>query len=162
MFINIDDKEEYMWFVEDHFKVIIGGATFIDVPIIVEYGSESLFTLRRRENDGQLGISFDIYGRTKKRIATIRNNQIVEGNEKDYEFIRELNRYAVIEQSTSRIICDIRKRSSSPQAELLVSTIMYLPNGFLFQATPERTNINNLVMSGVIIQGGRCAIHISS
>ena len=78
-----------MWHLEDNFRVIIGGNTYINVPNIIVYQEKPLFTLKRREKDGQLGIDFDIFDKNGARIATIRRNRIVQGNEDDYQMIRE-------------------------------------------------------------------------
>ncbi len=50
-----------MWKVEKDFKVILGGNTYINVPNLVAYKGKPLFKIERRESDGLLGISFDIY-----------------------------------------------------------------------------------------------------
>lgn len=129
-----------MWYIEDKFHVIIGGNTYINVPNIVVYKETPLFALKRQESDGMLGIDFDLFNNKGKRVATIRHNHIVQGNLDDYEFIREVNRYAVVEKATDRVILDIRRRSDAAPAELLVSVKLYTPDGFLFDATPECTN----------------------
>jgi hypothetical protein len=137
-----------MWHVEDKFRVIIGGNTYINIPNIVVYKGESLFTLKRREKDGQLGIDFDIFDKKGHRIATMRGNRIVQGNEDDYEMIRELDRYAVVEKSSGRVICDIRRRAEAPHSELEVSVELYTKDGFLFKANPEETNIGGITLRG--------------
>jgi hypothetical protein len=43
------------WQVPDHFKVMIGGNTYIDCPTIINYKGQSLFELRRSDN-GFLGM----------------------------------------------------------------------------------------------------------
>ena len=50
------------WIVPEHFKVILGGNTYIDCPILIDYKGQSLFELRRSATDGYLGISFDHTG----------------------------------------------------------------------------------------------------
>jgi hypothetical protein len=74
-----------MWKLEDKFRVKIGGNYYIDTPNIVVYRGTPLFTMKRRENDFLLGIDFDIHDKTGARIATVRNGNVVQGNESDYE-----------------------------------------------------------------------------
>ncbi len=37
-----------MWQVEDKFRVIIGGNTYINIPNIIVYKGQPLFVLKRR------------------------------------------------------------------------------------------------------------------
>jgi hypothetical protein len=76
-----------MWIVEDKFRVIIGGNTYINTPNIVVCKGQPLFVLKRRESDGQLGIDFDIFSKNGDRIATVRGNRIVQGNEENYDIV---------------------------------------------------------------------------
>ncbi len=137
-----------MWKVEDRFRVIIGGNTYVNTPNIVVYKSKPLFILKRRESDGQLGIDFDVFNDQGRRVATVRRNQIVQGDENHYQIVRELDRYAVIEKVTQRVICDIRKRAQAAHSELEVSVELYTEDGFLFKATPEETNIEGITLRG--------------
>ncbi len=65
-----------MWTVEDHFKVIIGGNTYIDVPNLVVYKGQTLFTLKRHDENGELGIYFELYDAEGKHVASVKRNQI--------------------------------------------------------------------------------------
>ena len=139
-----------MWHVENEFKVIIGGNTYINTPNIVVYKGVSLFTIRRSE-DGLLGIDFDIFDKQGKRVATIRKGVIVQGNQSEYTITTGMDRYTLTENKTGTIICDIKKRSQATQAEIEVSVKLYTPDGFLFDATPTGTNLPGIKMSGNII-----------
>ena len=141
-----------VWNVEDRFKVIIGGNTYINTPNIVVYKGTSLFTIKRSGSDGLLGIDFDIYDNGGNRVATVRNGIIVQGNQDDYDITTGMDRYTVTEKSTGRMICDIRKRAEAANAELEVSVELYTPDGFLFNATPDQTNIGGIVMKGNVIE----------
>ena len=149
-----------MWHVEDSFRVIIGGNTYINVTNLVVYKGTSLFTLKRRESDGQLGIDFDVFDRHGARVATVRANRIVQGNEEDYEIVREPDRYAVIEKATANVICEIRRRSQAPRSELEVSVELYTPEGFLFKATPDETNIKGVTLRGNVFENLNAGIVI--
>ena len=149
-----------MWQVEDKFRVIIGGNTYINVPNIVVYKGQPLFVLRRRESDSQLGIDFDIFEKSGNRIATVRGNRIVQGNEDDYVIVREANRYTVTEKATGREICDIRRRAEARHSELEVSVKLYTADGFLFDATPEETNLPGLTLRGNVFENSAAGIAI--
>ncbi|MHC1698829.1 MAG: hypothetical protein AB9919_12365 [Geobacteraceae bacterium] len=129
-----------MWQVENEFKVIIGGNTYINTPKIVDYKGTSLFTIRRGD-DGLLGIDFDIFDKQGKRVATVRKGVIVHGNQNEYTITAGMDRYTLTENKTNTVICDIKKRSQVASAELEVSVKLFTPDGFLFDATPTGTNL---------------------
>jgi hypothetical protein len=143
-----------MWEVEDRFKVKIGGITFINVPNLVDYKGESLFTLKRHE-DGYLGIYFDIYNPKGYKIATVKRNEIYYGGkEKDrYKIDGSANRWVFSERATGIVICDLRKREDAHPAEIEVAVLhLYTPAGKVFEATPDQTNLGNNMMTGVTIE----------
>jgi hypothetical protein len=152
-----------MWKMEDNFKVKIGGNYYINTPNIVSFRGTPLFTLKRRENDLLLGIDFDIYDKNGARIATVRNGNVVQGNENDYEIKRLADHYIVIERTTERVICDIRKRlEAEVGVELEVAVKLYTPSGFLFEATPTQTNLpGNNVFRKSVFENMHTALAIS-
>lgn len=150
-----------MWKVAEHFRVRIGGNTYIDCANLVVFRGEPLFNLRRHE-DGYLGIDFEIYNQEGRRIATVRRNEVYVGDRQAYPIEGTMNRYVVTERDTGRVICDIRKREDADPAELDVSVHLYTPSGFLFDATPDQTNLpGGNVLRGNVIQGCGTAIMIS-
>ena len=116
--------------------------------------------LKRSASDGLLGIDFDIFGQDGNRVATVRRGVIVQGNEKDYEIQKGMDRYAVTEKATGRVVCDIRKRSEAGNAELEVSVKLYTADGFLIDATPEETNIGGTTFRNNTFANCRAAIAI--
>jgi len=141
-----------MWYLEKKFRVVIGGNTYINTPNIVVYKGTPLFVIKRSESDGLLGIDFDIFDDKGNRVATVRNGVVVHGNEADYEIRKGMDYYIVTEQQSGRVICDIRKRSEAPNAELEVSVRLYTPDGFLLDATPEQTNLPGITLSGNVFE----------
>ncbi|TAK97114.1 hypothetical protein EPO05_00085 [Patescibacteria group bacterium] len=139
-----------MWQIENEFKVIIGGNTYINTPNILVYKGTSLFTIRRSD-DGLLGIDFDVYDKQGKRAATIKKGVIVQGNQSEYTITTGMDRYTLTENKTGAVICDIKKRSQAVNAELEVSVKLYTPDGFLFDATPTKTNIGGMQMTGCVM-----------
>lgn len=157
-----------MWYVEDHFKVILGGNTYIDTHTLVAYFDEPIFTIKRSDHDGQLSISFDIYDPKGERIAIVRENRIFYGDEKDYEIINEHERYAFIEKNSEKVLCDIRRGAKAPESELLVSVKLYTPDGFLMDFSPTETNLRGISMKSntfircpigiIVMKDGTCRI----
>jgi hypothetical protein len=141
-----------MWYLEDKFRVIIGGNTYINTPNLVVYKGKPLFTVRRGERDGLLGIDFDIFDKKGDKVATVRNGFVVHGNREDYEISEVMDRYTVTEKANGRLICDIRKRSKSPNAELEISVKLFTEDGFLFDANPQETNLPGVKLRGNVFE----------
>ena len=140
-----------MWYKEDNFKVKIGGNYYINTPNIIVYKGESLFSIVRAERTDLLGINFEIYNQNGKKIASVKQGRIYEGDKQLYSVIKEQDRYALTEKSTGRLICDIRKRKLTDQSELEVNLSLYTKDGFLINATPNGTNIGTNLMTGCVI-----------
>jgi hypothetical protein len=137
-----------MWKIEPKAKVKLGGNYYIDVEHLVDYRGTSLFTVKRRESDGLLGIDFDVYDPKGKKVATVRRGTIVDGDADAYEITHDAHHYTVTEKKSGRVVCDIRRREHAKDAEIEVAVDLYTPDGFHFQATPEQTNIGGAQISG--------------
>jgi hypothetical protein len=129
-----------MWKVTDKFRVRIGGNTYINVGTLVAYKGDSLLTLKRSDEDGVLGVFFDIYDKNGKRVAAVRRNEIYVGNKDDYEVDGSATQWTLRNKHDGAVICDIRRESGS-EDELTVAVKLYTPSGFLFDATPDATNL---------------------
>lgn len=85
------------WNVPKHFKVLIGGNTYIDCPTIIDYKGQSLFELLRSDSDGLLGINFDVYAKDGSKLATIRNGQFVGSAPPGYQIQDSDDHYLLVE-----------------------------------------------------------------
>jgi hypothetical protein len=148
-----------MWKVEDRFVVRLGGNTYINVKNIVDHNGTPLFTLKRHDETGYLGIDFDIHDAKGKRVASVRRNEIYSGNKEDYKIEGSADRYTLMDKATGEVLCDIKKREEANPAELDVSVRLYTPSGWLFDATPEGTNLGDSFISGSVIMD--CGVGIS-
>jgi hypothetical protein len=148
-----------MWRVAEHYRVRLGGNTYIDCRDLIVFRGGSLFNLRRHD-DGYLGIDFDIYDQNGAKVATVRRNEVYMGNAEDYEIQGTMNRYTVTERGTGRVICDIRKREDADPDELAVTVHLYTPSGFLFDSTPDETNLGGLKLKNNVFRGSNTAIEI--
>ena len=137
-----------MWSVPQSFKVKLGGNYYIDCGSLIDFSGSPLFTLKRREEDGLLGIDFDIYDATKKKIATVRRGTIVDGDRTAYDFVHGAHHYQVKDKKDGRVICDIKRAGQSEDSELEVSVDLFTPSGFHLIAGPNATNIGGIVISG--------------
>jgi len=141
-----------MWYVEDHFRVKLGGVTYIDVGTLIllaypDGQTKSLFDLKRSDSNG-LEIYFDIFDEHGERVAAVRRNQIYYGDKDKYESTESMDRYIMTEKSTGRTICDIKKRAEALPDELEVSFHLYTPDGVLLDATPTSTTIPGATLLG--------------
>lgn len=149
-----------MWEVEDRFKVRLGGNTYINVESLVDYKGESLFTLKRHDDNGYLGIYFNIYDASGNRVASVRRNEIYADDKDAYELTTSMTRYTLTERASGRVICDIKRYEEAHPAELDVSVHMYTPSGFLFEAGPNQTNLGGITFAGNTTIGGRVGIEV--
>lgn len=150
------------WMVPEHFKVIIGGNTYIDCPVIIDYKRQSLFELRRSDTDGYLGINFDLCGSDGKHVGTVRNAVFVPPVPEGYSVGPGADHYILTEDATGRVICDIRLRQEAQgDAEIEVAAEMYMPDGFLLKFTPKQTNLGGSILRGNIFRNCGAAIKIN-
>ena len=140
-----------MWYKEDNFSVIIGGNKYINVPNILVYKGDPIFKITRAKSSDQLGIDFDIYDSKKNKIAVVRNGRIYKGDKDKYAVEILSDRYTLTDNVTGKILCSIRKRSAAGNSELDVVVQLYMKDGFLFEATPNKTNIGSNTLIGCTI-----------
>jgi hypothetical protein len=157
-----DRVQRVMWQIENSFRVRLGGNTYINVQNLVEYKGTPLFTLKRHDDNGQLGIYFEIYDSAGQHIASVKRNQIYIADKGLYTVDGTANRYQVIEKVSGRVLCDIKRGQDAAPAELEVSVELYTPDGFLFKASPEETNVGGIRMINNTIMGCRTGIAIGS
>ncbi len=150
-----------MWNVESNFSVRLGGNTYVNTPNLIVYKNKSIFSIRRNDDDGMLGIDFDVFDENGQRIATFAKGVVVQGNQTNYEIISGHDTYSVTERATSRVIACVRRRGVQ-SAELDVNVRMYLPDGFLLDAGPDATNLQNgsLIFSGNMFMNSHAGISI--
>ncbi len=135
-----------MWNIESEFTVRLGGNLYINVPNLVVFKGTPLFRMRRSD-DGMLGIDFEVFNAKGECVATFAKSIVVFGDEAQYEISSGHETYSVKERASGRVIVSVQRRGVKG-AELDVNVTMYLPNGFLFQATPERTNMGGMTLVG--------------
>jgi hypothetical protein len=138
------------WLQEKDFTVKLARNHFKDVENLIVYNNLSIFSLKKCENDGSLEINLDIYDKEGKKVATIKNSRIVDGDKKNYEINNSNNRYMILNKKNNKQICEIKRKSDSTltEAELEVTLNLYTPNGFNLIATP--TYINLPYMSSMV------------
>lgn len=140
-----------MWKIETEFEVKLGGNTYINTPNLVVYKGEPLFKIYRSESDGILGIDFDVFDSSGKRIATFRKGIVVQGDAENYDIKTGHDEYSVTENSSGRLVASVKRRGVHG-AELEVTVHLYTPDGFLFDASPSQTNVGGIRMTGCIIK----------
>lgn len=129
-----------MWYKEDNFSVKIGGNTYINTPTIIMYKGESIFTIKRSEGSDLLGIDFDIYGKSGKKLASVRKGRIYQENRHLYDVRVTEDQYILIDRLNNKVVCNIRKRAlADDSVELDVMVQLYTKDGYFIDATPEKT-----------------------
>lgn len=141
-----------MWLNEKQFRIRLGGNTYVDVPDLVVYKGKTLFTLKRHDGNGELGIYFEIYNSSGQHVASVRRNQIYQPDrqKESYRVDGSADECSLADMDTGDTLCRVRRIrgiQASP-IELEVWVHLYTPDGFLFDATPTSTNLRGLVMTG--------------
>ena len=150
------------WTAPEHFKVRIGGNTYIDCPTIIDYKGQSLFELRRSDTDGFLSINVDLYAKNGSKIATVRDGQFVGSQPIRYAIEGSSSRYKLVEGATGQRVCEIIFRTRSPDdIELDVSAHLYMPDGRLIQFDENQNNLGETVMTGKSFTNCGAAIKIT-
>lgn len=136
-----------MWQVESKFAVRLGGNTYINTPNLIVCNGTPVFRIRRNDDDGMLGVDFDVFDSKGQRIAPFAKGVVVQGDQANYQIHSGHDVYSVTERSTGRVIARVQRRDVQG-AEIDVSVHMYLPNGFLLDAGPQETNLGGMTVSG--------------
>lgn len=149
------------WMVPEHFKVIIGGNTYIDCPTIIRYKGKEVFSLKRSDRNDFLGIDFDVFDSSGSRLATVRNGQFVGRRPTGFTIDGTADHYALTEDSTLRRVCEIKlRRKAAGDAELEVSAEMFMPDGQLLKLSPASSNFGGILVEGCTFQNLEAAIVI--
>ena len=156
-----------MWLKEAEFRLLMGGNVFVNMRSVFDYEGEPLFTIHRREDDGQLSIDFDVFDEAGKRVASVRRNNIHVGDGSVYEVTRDSERITLDNKQTGARIVEIIKLSTKP-TELEVYVKTFLPNGYLLECSPSSFNIDGngspvkrgIQLTNNVFVGG-CAISIA-
>jgi hypothetical protein len=148
-----------MFEITDKFRIRLGGNYYTNCKDLVVYKNHSLFTVKRHE-DGYLGIDCDIYDAKGEKVATVRRNQVypIKGRAEDYIETGSMDEYTLTEKTTGCLICSIKKRTAAHPSELDVAVHLYTPDGFLLDATPDRTNLGGAVIKDCTFEN--CGIGI--
>ena len=149
-----------MWTVETEFAVHLGGNTYINTPNLIVYKGTSIFRMRRSDNDGILGIDFDVFDAKGKRVAKFAKGVVVQGDEANYKIEGSHDTYSVTERSSGRVVAQVQRRGVKG-AELDVHVHMYLPNVFLLGAGPNATNLGGVTLSGNTFRNAQSGIVIA-
>ena len=150
-----------MWLKEQKFTLRLGGQTFANVPNLIQYNGEPLFTVRRRDEDGELAIDCDVFGSDGEKIASIRRNNGYPEDKVTYSVDRTPAQITLTNSQTGEILVAIKKHGEALPAELDVSVRTYLPDGRLLDAGPDSCTLPGLFMAGNHFEDGAVGIAIN-
>ena len=119
--------------------------------------------LKRHEENSELGIYFELYDARGTHVASVKRNQIypTAGQKDLYAVEGSADEYVLRDKETGQVVCHIRRKPVMP-VELEVSVRLYTPDGFLFDATPDATNLGGIVMTGNLIRNRPTGINIGA
>src|SRR5579883_66592 len=117
-------------------------------PTSLMYNGEPLFTVRRRDEDGDLAIDCDVYASDGEKIASIRRNNGYPGDKAKYTVDRTDTQITLKNSESGEVLVTIKKHGEALPAELNVSVRTYLPDGRLLDAGPDSCTLPGLFMAG--------------
>ncbi len=143
--------------METDFKIRLGGNVYVRTPNLIAYGMLPLFRVYRRDSDGRLGIDFEIYDQSQKKVGVVRNGVVVDGAA-DYEIQDGATEKSIRSKASGEVLARISRLTPGAELEIWVKT--YLPNGQLLDAGPNKTNLGGSGMSGISIVDFNVGINI--
>ena len=138
-----------MWLQEKEFSIKLGGNFFVNVPTLVAFEGESLFAVRRQD-DGYLGIDFEVYSETGEKIASVKKNNIHLGNKDAYALDGDADSMRLVSKSSDQNLVEIKKRLAAAPVELDVSVQTYLPDGRLMDLSPDSSNLGGIPYAALL------------
>jgi len=147
-----------MWLAETEFRIRLGGNTYINVPVLIAYKGDPLFAVTRQE-DGQIGIDFQVFNAKGKKVASVRRNNIYFGDKAFYQLDGDADSVTLKERASGAVLVDIKKRGKATPAELDISVRSYVPSGQLLDLGPDTSNLGGLQMRECVIQN--CGVGIA-
>lgn len=151
-----------MYLKEKSFTIKLGGMTFINVKNLMTFKGEPLFTMYRSESDGSLAINFEVFDAVQNKLASVKQNRIYPHHEnaKHLTIGGSADTYTLIDASNGDTLIRINKREAA-ETELDVFLHTYLPNGLLFDANPNGTNLASHFFKGVTLANAEVGVGIS-
>ena len=138
---------------KDTCAIKLGGVYMIDSEKPILCRNHLIFTVPKsnnnpyREPHNLIGISFDVYNANGKIIAKVTEGRLTYGDKNRFVIESTSDEFLLQEKNTSWLICRILKPGPPHKlqydCELWMWMNLYMPNGFLFQATPEEMNVSN-------------------
>jgi len=129
-----------------------GGVYIIDCEKPLLYHNYPIFTVPKSNNDpyreprNLIGISFDVYNANGKIIAKVTEGRLTYGDKNRFIIESTSDEFLLKEKNTNWLICRILTpgppHKLNYDCELWLWMNLYMPNGFLFKATPEQMNVS--------------------
>ncbi|MBZ5524828.1 MAG: hypothetical protein LAP21_21535 [Acidobacteriia bacterium] len=143
------------------FTVKLGGMNFINVKNIMMFRGEPLFTVYRSESDGALSVNFEVFDSNGNKLASVKQNRIYPHHEqaKNLQLGGNASTYTLTDTANNKMLVRIDKREAA-ETELDVFLHTYLPNGVLFNASPDGTSLASHFFKGVTIADAGVGVNI--
>jgi len=130
---------------ETECAVKLGGSRYVNCENMIVFKSKTVLTIDNWD-DKLISINYNIYSPSGVTLAIIEKGKIKQGNPDLFQLIYDNSEYLLIKKSSQKVICHVKKEMEDGKCEYLMWGNLHMPDGFLFQFTPEQTNVPFLNM----------------
>ena len=140
----------------------IGSSFYIDCRHTILYKGVDVMSLADIENKGAK-VNFHIYSPAGVLEASVKAGKLSGNAAASFAVVSSADKFTVTDKRDGRIVCMVQKKwnNRAERWDLLVWADLYMPDGNIFQCTPETTNVPLLqMMQGSTFTGAFAAIQL--
>lgn len=142
----------------------LGGCWFIGCKSLVSYQGQDILTFMDW-SDPIATVNLDVFSTARKLEAQVRGGQLVNGSPDRFKLKRSKEEFSLIDGSTDRVICILKKAPSSTKeapCQVNVWLDLYVAGAGYFHCDPESSNEPQLqMMPGSTFKGMGSAVSLN-
>ena len=149
-----------MWLATPTYLFRLAGIRATRASTLVSHRGDSILRAWRNSKDGMLDVTLDARSANGDRVALIRNAFVIDGALGRFQIASSANRYVVTDALTRcQLLCI--ERGGCDVEDLDVHLNLYMPDGFLLEATPDTSNLGRAPASKDVAPAGRAVLALS-
>ncbi|GEM_PF-6229752 len=148
---------------QQHCAARLGGCYFIGCKSLVSYHDQDIVTFADWSNPVGT-VNLDVYGTDRKLQAQVRSGKLTLGSPVRFKLKSTANEFSLIDGSTDRVICILKKVPSTTKAatcQVDVWLDLYVAGTGYFHCDPDSSNEPQLqMMPGSTFKGMGGAVNL--